>query len=157
MKRMFFAVLVALAAMVCVKPRVAVAEIDPCYRGAEAAATHLGLEVKKLADYAKLPRGENTVVELVEGVRLAVADAVACGVPNAALSLAMLPSMATKAKLAHAQDAVSIAELTNHPSAELIVAAMRAIDEAAASTGIDRAAIKKLNGRVAVVVKNRLE
>ena len=157
MKRMFFASFAILAALICARPTNAAAGIDACYRGAAEAETHLALTVQNLANYAKLPHGEKTVAELVEETRVAVADAVACGVPNVALTQMTLPSLATKARLAHAEDAVAIAENTNHPPVDLLIAAMRAIDDAAASTGIDRAAIKKLNARLGTVVKNRLE
>lgn len=158
MKRTLISILTIIAALACGKPTIAAeGEIDTCYLGAAKAETHLDATLKSLANYAKLPRDEKTVAELVADARLAIAGAIGRGVAKAVPAQMYLPTLAAKARLAHADDAVSISENTYHPSIDLIREAMQAIDEAATAPGIDRAAIKQLNGRVAETVKKRLE
>ncbi len=157
MKRIFALGFTLFAVLLTARPIIAAeAKIDPCYLGANESAINLEAAFGALSAYAKTPRIEKLVAELITEAKLAIEDAIACRAPNAVLRQMELPGLIAGAQLAHAADLVSLAEgNTGYPSASLLCAALVAIDDAAYTNGRDRPEIAKLNARLAEMIKNR--
>lgn len=157
MKRMFLVGFVLVAMLVGGKPALAeLGKLDTCFLGAKGSGELAEARLSELAAYAKLPRGDRSLDELVSLTQAAIMDAVICGAPGFALRQMVLPSLIVNARVAHAKDAVSIAENTNHPPSALINEAVSSV-EAAHAAGADAATIAPLDARIAGVVRNRFK